>query len=176
MKFPKILCLSPFFLLFLGVVPVLCFYIGVKYQEVNGATPEELKVVSTGVLKKGMSITTLISSSTHEVSFVGKVVKEDYSLNYNGEENLELGRMQYLMLELPHPVNIQGYDGDEFYRGSYSNISKIQLGGSSSTLRSIANEEGHDIEVTGRLFYEYTAHHRTPVLIEVASVRKVTDF
>ncbi|MBI4514916.1 MAG: DUF4431 domain-containing protein [Deltaproteobacteria bacterium] len=82
-------------------------------------------------------------------------------------------KVQVPMLTLGEPINVMASPSRNLDYEALQNVSQIQLVFSSHHLAS-ADLVGHKVVVTGRLFHAQTAHHYTPLLMDVEAIRGAT--
>ena len=87
--------------------------------------------------------------------------------NY-GENPATDRREEQALLLLDAPICVKGRrDATAFNEG---NVIVVQLAAISVQPNVVYGAVGHRVEVSGSLFHSETGHHRTPVLVDVASV------
>lgn len=74
------------------------------------------------------------------------------------------------VLRLPEAIDVKGHPRNEFDTPR-QNVRELQMAVDANLYRKHANLVGKRVVVTGTLFGEHTAHHRTPVLISVEQLR-----
>jgi hypothetical protein len=104
------------------------------------------------------------------VSLTGTLFTRVYfgSPNY-GENPKTDGRDTAALLLLDAPICV--HENKETYAQAEFNVVLVQLAAVSVPPATVFDAVGHRVEVRGSLFHSLTGHHRTPVLMEVGSVK-----
>ena len=104
------------------------------------------------------------------VSLQGTMFSRIYFGSPNYGENPETdGRDTAALLLLDAPICVNA-NSETFSQGEF-NVVLIQLAAIGIDPKGLFAGVGHRVEVSGPLFHSMTAHHRTPVLVEVNALR-----
>jgi hypothetical protein len=94
--------------------------------------------------------------------------------NYESIQQGDARETQWLV-RLLTPLCVNGNPDSELNTEAESGITEIQLVITNATdLKRYASLMGGNVGVTGTLYHAHTAHHRTPVLLAVRSIRQLT--
>jgi hypothetical protein len=78
----------------------------------------------------------------------------------------------YWLLNLAKPICVDEDTAEPGLNPAHKDIRAMQLVISAAFYKKYKNLVGHQVVVTGTLFGEHTAHHKTPVLLTISSLAK----
>lgn len=102
-----------------------------------------------------------------------RVVPEFGPPNF-GEDPETDKRVQIPILVLSDPINVKENAARNVDYEALENVSEIQLVFSTRDRPAYSHLVGHTVVVTGKLFHAQTAHHYTPLLMDVEAIRRGT--
>lgn len=92
-------------------------------------------------------------------------VKETDVIEVDPEADSTMVEKEFILL-LKHPISVNA-DTTDGFNDEQNNITKVQLVPIPDNARAYLNQR---VKVTGKLWGAQTAHHHTPVLIEVTTI------
>ena len=120
-------------------------------------------LVGQTTLILGDNLIHCLSYEPMSIKLEGKIKRHSFQ-DFNGKET-----SRYWVLHLLQPVCIRG--NNDGINEEEKDITKLQLVLSPEQYRTYQSYVNIDVFVTGKLFHGHSAHHYTPVLLEVGNIK-----